>query len=249
MNVLITGASSGIGRALALECAKRGDRLFVCARNIAGLAQVAAECDAVSRGCCTCTQIDVRDRGALEKWMVSSDELAPLDMVVANAGVSTGEETEENVRRTFDVNISGCIDTVLCAIRLMRPRRRGKIVVLSSLAGYGPLAKCPSYSASKSFVKTWALALRGMLRADGISVVAVCPGFVRSRITDANTCPMPFFMEAEEAARRILRGVDRDRGVVSFPWPMRFAAWLYGALPWRLSSFIGGWLPGKAVRR
>ena len=115
----------------------------------------------------------------------------------------------------------------------------------ASIAGYGPLKSCPSYSASKSFVKTWALSLRGMLKKEGIRVSVVCPGFVRSRITDQNTCPMPFFMEADKAARVILRRADRDVGLITFPWPMRLASWALSVLPWRLNEFVNRFVPLK----
>ena len=88
--------------------------------------------------------------------------------------------------------------------------------------------------------------MRGMLAAKGIKVSVICPGFVRSRITDKNTCPMPFFMEAYEAAELILRRVDRNVGLIAFPWPMRFAAWLLSSLPFRLNEFINRFLPKKA---
>ena len=121
------------------------------------------------------------------------------------------------------------------------------ILITASIAGYGPLATCPAYSATKSCMKTWALALRGMLRGEGIRVSAICPGFVRSRITDRNTCPMPFFMEADKAARIILARADRDVGLIAFPWPMRLATWWLSTLPYRLNELINALLPAKTT--
>ena len=252
MNVLVTGAGSGIGRALAVECARRGDRLFLCSRTPERLEQTVAECRAAgaqAAGEC----VDVADREAVERWMRAADAAAPLDRVFSNAGVSTGEETDENVRATFATNVSGNVNVVLCAVDLFRRRkeraRRPQILITSSIAGYAPLPACPSYSATKACMKTWALALRGALRREGISVCAICPGFVRSRITERNTCPMPFFMEAPEAARRILRGADRDKGLIAFPWPMRLAAWFLSVLPQSVAGFAGRLLPEKVSRR
>ena len=94
-------------------------------------------------------------------------------------------------------------------------------------------------------MKNWGLSLRGLLRREGIRVNVVCPGFVRSRITDANTCPMPFFMEADKAARIILDRVERNVGLIAFPWPMRLGAWFLAALPWRLAEAIATRLPEK----
>lgn len=246
MNVLITGASSGIGEALALACAARGDRLFLCGRDAGRVTAVVSACrdrGAEAEG----RVLDVTDGDAVRAWLADCDARAPLNVVFANAGVGTGEEDEANVRRTFAINVGGCVNVVLPAIELLRKRSEGRrqIVVTASIAGYGPLATCPSYSATKSCVKTWALALRGQLRAEGIAVNAVCPGFVRSRITARNTCPMPFFMEADRAARIILARVDRNVGLIAFPWPMRFATWLLSILPFRLNEFANRFLPAK----
>ena len=242
MNVLITGASSGIGEALALACADRGDRLFLCGRDAARLDAVAAACRA--RGATADARIlDVTDEAATRDWIRACDDAAPLDRVFSNAGVATGPEVEPNVRRTFAVNVGGTVNVVLPAVEAMRARRCGHVVMTASIAGYGPLAGCPSYSATKSCVKTWGLSLRGHLRAEGIRVSVICPGFVRSRITDKNTCPMPFFMEADRAARIILRRVDRNVGLIAFPWPMRFATWWLSTLPFWLNDLLGRLLP------
>ena len=242
MNVLITGASSGIGEALALACADRGDRLFLCGRDAARLDAVAAACRA--RGATADARIlDVTDEAATRDWIRACDAAAPLDRVFSNAGVATGPEVEPNVRRTFAVNVGGTVNVVLPAVEAMRARRCGHVVMTASIAGYGPLAGCPSYAATKSCVKTWGLSLRGHLRAEGVRVSVICPGFVRSRITDKNTCPMPFFMEADRAARIILRRVDRNVGLNAFPWPMRFATWWLSTLPFWLNDLLGRLLP------
>ena len=94
-------------------------------------------------------------------------------------------------------------------------------------------------------MKSWGLSLRGMLKREGIAVNVVCPGFVRSHITDRNTCPMPFFMEAGRAAEIILDRIDRNIGLIAFPWPMRLGVWLLAMLPWRFSEFIARLLPEK----
>ena len=242
MNVLITGASSGIGEALALACADRGDRLFLCGRDAARLDAVVAACRA--RGATADARIlDVTDEAATRDWLRACDAAAPLDRVFSNAGVATGPEVEPNVRRTFAVNVGGTVNVVLPAVEAMRARRCGHVIMTASIAGYGPLAGCPSYSATKSCVKTWGLSLRGHLRAEGVRVSVICPGFVRSRMTDKNTCPMPFFMEADRAARIILRRVDRNVGLIAFPWPMRFATWWLSTLPFWLNDLLGRLLP------
>jgi len=199
---------------------------------------------------------DVADRAAVETWMDACHACAPLERVFSNAGVGTGIEDEANVRATFAINVGGNLNVVLKALALFRQpdaRRAAdgvrQIVLTASIAGYGPLKSCPAYAATKSCLKTWGLSLRGMLAPEGIRVSVVCPGFVRSRITDRNTCPMPFFMEADRAARIILARTDRNTGLIAFPWPMRLATWLLASLPFRVNEWINRLLPDKIAPR
>ncbi len=249
MNTLITGASSGIGEALALACAARGDTLFLCGRDQVRLDDVVRRCRALNAPTYG-TILDVTDREATAAWLQSCEAIAPIERVFSNAGVGTGIETADHVRRTFDINVNGNLNIVLPMLEIFRQRRLGperQILMTASIAGYGPIKSCPAYSATKSCIKTWGLALRGMLAPEGIKVSVICPGFVRSRITDRNTCPMPFFMEADKAAQIILKRADQNVGLIAFPWQMRFATWLLSILPFRLNEWINRLLPAKVL--
>ncbi|MDA0703796.1 MAG: SDR family NAD(P)-dependent oxidoreductase [Proteobacteria bacterium] len=237
--ILITGASSGIGAALARCYAAPGRRLALQGRNVARLDAVAAEC--VSAGATVCSlPLDVTSAAPLADWIDSVFSDGSLDLVIANAGVSAGTggggEDAEQVRRIFAVNVDGTLNTALPAIRRMRGQpaldgRRGQIALMSSLAAFRGFPGAPAYCASKAAVRVWGEALRGSLQADGILVSVICPGFVESPMTAVNDFPMPFLMLADRAARIIRSGLTRDRARVAFPWPNYAAARLIAALP------------------
>ncbi len=250
-NVLITGATSGIGEALALEYATRGaNNIFICGRDKARLADVAAKCS-MANVAVHPSILDVTDAMAVRSWILTCDAVAPLDLVVANAGIGSTDETEVAIRRMFDTNVDGVLNTVFPAIdvfadnAMVGARKRRQIAIVASIAGYHGLPSCPAYSASKACVKAWGAGLRGRYSREGIWVNVICPGFVRSRITDRNTCSMPFFMEAEKAARIIARCLERNVGLITFPWQMRFAIWFISMLPDCISMAIFERLPEK----
>lgn len=248
-NVLITGASSGIGEALALECARRRAKtLFLGGRDRTRLADVASRCAALGAAVRT-EAVDVTDEASMRAWIERADAEAALDLVFANAGIATGAEIEANIRRTFATNVGGVLNCALPAIACFRRHGGGQLALTASIAGYAPLVGCPAYSGTKACVKTWGLAMRGFLKKENIRVNVICPGFIRSRLTDANTCPMPFFMEAPKAARIIVDRVLRNVPLIAFPWPMRIAVWLVSVLPARLAEFIVSCLPEKTRRQ
>ncbi len=247
-HILITGASSGIGEALALHYATIGvKRLSLCGRNTERLQNVATQCQKHGVEVSFKT-LDVADAKATAEWIKECNTLSPLNLVFANAGVATLQETSENVRRTFNTNVMGVINTVLPVIEIFKnadSKQIKHIAITSSIAGYHGMPTCPSYAASKACVKAWGEGLRLDLRRFGINVSTICPGFIRSRITDQNTCPMPFFMEADKAAAIIADRIEKNVGLIAFPWPMRLAVWLGSILPNCLSDWIYARLPYK----
>lgn len=247
LSILITGASSGIGEALAIYYAQHGaENLFLSGRNAERLQQVAERCRQADANVYP-KQINVTNREAMQEWITQCESTAPLNIVFANAGVSTGEENTENAYNTFETNVMGVINTIHPVMDIFKNRPTGKkvIAITSSIAGYHGLPSCPSYSATKACLKAYGEALRGSLKPFGIQVSVICPGFVKSRITDKNTCPMPFFMSAEKAAQIIATRLDKNIGLIAFPWPMRFAVWALSILPNRLTDWIYAALPHK----
>ena len=247
-SILITGASSGIGEALALGYAAHGVDLAISGREAGRLDGVAEACRAKGAEVRAAT-IDVTDRDAMTHWIAGTDGAAPLDLVVANAGISAGTgsggESAEQARRLFEVNLQGVLNTVHPAIEAMRRRGKGQVAMVSSVASFLPLPGSPAYAASKAAVRLYGESLRGALAPDGIEVSVICPGFVESRMTASNPYPMPFIMPAAKAARIIRRGLARNRARIAFPWPTYFISWFLGALPPALTDPLLRRLPKK----
>ena len=229
-SILITGASSGIGHAVALGFAKPGVHLTITGRHTDRLH--ALEAQLIAKGANVTAQIlDVVDRVAMIEMARNAEANNPFDLVIANAGIasSSNDDTpaEELIRDIFDVNLAGVLNTVLPAATLMRARGAGHIAIVSSIAGLRGLPTAPAYSASKVAVKAWGEAMRPQLAANGVGMTIIIPGFVESRITDANTFPMPFIMPAEKAAKIIVSGLQRRKRTIAFPWQM---VWLMRCL-------------------
>lgn len=256
LNVLITGASSGLGRALAEYRAAPGVTLYLSGRDPNRLADAAHA--ATLRGAIAHTQvIDVCDRHAMAQWIES---LGHLDVVIANAGVSAGTlghhvEREAQIRDIFATNLDGALNTVLPALTVMRRQApgadgvRGRIGAVASIAAFVPAPGAPSYCASKAALDAWMVASTPAARQEGIVLSSICPGYVVTPMTDANRFPMPGLMPAHDAARRIWQGLDANRPRIAFPWWMEGAARLAGLLPARAMLALLGRAPGKDEAR
>jgi len=233
-SILITGASSGIGEALARAYAGPGRFLALTGRNVQRLEAVTEACRGFG-ATVEAAALDVADRNQMAAWIGQIDAKHPIDLIIANAGTSAGTggqgESEDQARDIFAVNLAGVLNTVWPVIEPMRERGRGQIAIVSSIAAFRGIPGTPAYSASKAAVKSWGEALRGWLMGDGIWVSVICPGFVRTRMTDNNPYPMPFIMDADKAAGIIRKGLEKNKARIAFPWPMYFLAWLLGALP------------------
>ncbi len=234
-SIVITGASSGIGEALALDYAAPGIALALSGRDAQRLDAVAAACRAkgaiVDAGA-----IDVVDRAALAAWLVSIDDAHPVDLVIANAGISIDKDNSSLddfsvVRKTLDVNVGGVLNTVEPLVDRMMTRRSGQIAVVSSLAGFVGLPYSASYNASKAYVRVWGESIRYVLKKSGVGVSVICPGFVISRMTAQAPFKMPFLMTSERASQIIRSGLARNKARIAFPVPTKAAVWFAGLLP------------------
>ena len=247
-SIFITGASSGLGKALAEVYASPKTRLYLCGRNRERLEKTAAV--ATAKGAEVHTFLfDVSDEKAAQKAVLEAESIAHIELIIANAGISGGvlggQEDSSQTRKIFETNINGVLNVVLPALEKMRERKTGQIAIVSSIAGYRGLPSAPAYSASKACVKAWGEALRGLLYGEHIKVNVICPGFIKTPLTDANHFSMPFLMDADKAARKIQKGIDRNKALTTFPWPMAFGAWVMTALPSCLIHPILRRLPKK----
>lgn len=234
MAVFITGASSGIGRALAHHYAKHGHVIGLVARRGDRLEQLAAELRPAQVHLYT---LDVRDRQALHQAAQQfTESVGAVDIVIANAGVSAGtltEKTEDHsvLREIFEINVLATVSTFEPFIDSMAQRRGGTLVGIASVAGVRGLPGAGAYSASKSAVATYCESLRLELKPKGISVVTIAPGYVKSEMTAINPYSMPFLLETDEFARRAAKAIAAKRCYAVIPWQMAIVARLMRLLP------------------
>jgi short-subunit dehydrogenase len=243
--VLITGASSGIGKAMALHYAAAGRVLGLLGRNAERLEAVAAECRA--RGADVRTGVmDIRRRAETNKWIEEFDRSSPVELVFANAGVMTGTpplggiEPGDAAHALMETNVLGVLNTVQPLLPAMMARGRGHIAIVSSLAGFIPLADSPSYCASKSAVMSYGLSLRALLAPRGIGVSVVCPGYVDTPMVQREHGLQPFKMQPKKAADLIGRGIARNKALIVFPFFFGLVTRLNALLPDRIRRRLTG---------
>jgi short-subunit dehydrogenase len=224
-NIAITGASAGLGRALAIAYAHPGATLHLTGRDAGRLAEVAATASALGATTTICAA-DVTDRAAMAGWIAGC---GPLNLVIANAGISIGPgqanvERPEMIRALFATNIDGVFNTVLPAMTAMAGQppnaagERGRIAIIGSIAGLMALPVSPSYSATKAALDTWVTASAHHAAKDGIGLTLIRPGFIRTGITARNPYAMPGLMDADHAARIIRAGLAAGKTHITFPW-------------------------------
>ena len=249
-NVLITGASSGLGRALAIELSKKSQNLFLCARNFENLQETKNLCQN-SNANIYLKILDVKDEIASQNYIAEIEETFTLDLVIANAGISggtaQGTESFMQVKEIFDTNLYGVLNIVQPVIEKMTSRKSGQIVIISSLAGFVSLPSSPAYSASKSAVRIYGEALRGNLAEFGVKVNIVCPGYIKTKMTAVNNFYMPFLMNSTKASQIIINGIEKNHGRIIFPIIFYFLIRVLLSLPFSLVEKIMKKLPKKSA--
>jgi short-subunit dehydrogenase len=236
--VLITGASSGIGRALALELGRRGARLGLTARRGEELLRLSEEVERAG-GEALALPADVRDPAAMNEVATKVRERwGRVDVLVANAGMSsTTAATRLNAGEVGDVisiNVLGVVNSVAAVLPAMLERGAGHLVAISSLASYRGMPKSGAYSASKAAVSTFFESLRVDLRRSNIDVTTIHPGFIRTPRTAGRTKKLPFLLEPEDAACRIVRAIERRARTYAFPWQLASLVRVLKHIPGRL---------------
>lgn len=248
-SIIITGASSGLGKALAENYAKNGNcKLFLFGRSSEKLAETEKNCrgDTVE---IECFLLEVEDKKKMRQIIERIAQQYGIDIVIACAGVSAGTqggvESHEQIEKIFSTNLNGVINTIIPAIKPMIARRKGQIVIISSMAGLLGMSSSPSYSASKGAARMFGEALAAYLRKYQVHVTVALPGFIKTPMTDVNTFPMPFMLTADDAAEKIIRAVEKRKLIIAFPWIMYFVMKLLNILPTSFVSYINSKLPGK----
>ena len=241
LKVFITGASSGLGESLAVEYSSRGAILGLVARRAKVLKKISKTLQCTNK----VYSVDVKDYRALEN--AAKDFIKNFgvpDIVIANAGIGEPEESYNinSFKEVLDTNVIGMAATLQPFINAMKKKGRGTLVGISSISGIRGLPKSIAYSTSKSAVITYLESLRIELNGTGINVLTVCPGFIKTPMSETNSFKMPFIISAKSATRKIIKSVNRKQKFIVIPWQMKIVSFALKYMPnWiydRLSSRV-----------
>ena len=222
--VFITGASSGIGHAISLEIGRRGAALGLLARRAEMLEELVAEIERAG-GRAVALAADVTDAAAVEAAANRLRErFGRIDMLIANAGIAQSTDAKDlkaaEVAQLININVLGAVNSVTAVVPQMVERKSGHLIAISSLAAYRGLPKSAAYCASKAALSAFFESLRIDLRDSGIAVTIIHPGFIKTPLTAGRQAEMPYLMELEEAAGKILRAIEARKKSYAFPWQL-----------------------------
>jgi short-subunit dehydrogenase len=245
LHIAITGASAGLGQALALAYARPRVVLALNGRDAQRLEHCAVQCRALGAQVITAA-LDVRDATAMQRWLEAFDDAHPIDLLIANAGVAStlahADDWEELDRTAaiVDTNFYGAMHAVLPVVDRMRARGGGQIALVSSLAALRGMAISPAYCASKAALKAWGDSVRPVLARDGIRLTVVLPGFIKTAMSDVFPGDKPLLWPAEKAAKVIQRKLASHRAEIAFPCLLALGMRLLAVLPASLADAILG---------
>ena len=241
--VFLTGASSGIGEALALELASRGAILGLVARRQDLLEEIVPKCES-NGGIAKVFAVDVIDAEALKK--ASDDfrnEYGHIDVLIANAGIGGNNEETRNwepeaVKKVIDINLIGAVNAVHAVLPQMLERRSGHLVAISSLAGFRGLPRSAAYCASKAGMTAFFESIRLDVQHRGVDVTIIQPGFIKTPLTSGREATMPYLMELEDSIPKFISAIENKKKFAAFPWQLAtlvraariFPAWLYDSI-------------------
>ena len=242
---MITGASSGIGRGLALDLSRRGARLGLVARRAAALDEIVGEISS-RNGKALALATDVQDatalRGAADRIRA---EFGRIDVLIANAGIGLTADAAEmqpaDLARVLNVNVIGAANSVAAVVPEMVAHGSGHLVVISSLAAYRGLPKSAAYCASKAAVSAFFESVRLDLKGKGIAVTIIHPGFIKTPLTEGRHADMPFLMELQDAVQLIVGAIERRKKSYAFPWQLASIVRLGMIMP----NFMYDWIAAR----
>ncbi len=248
MIIWITGASTGIGRELARQYAEQGHSVYATARNETNLSSLADQTRDYE-GSVTALVGDVGDPERMRAvFDAVCDRSGVPDLVILNAGThkptSATSFVLEDHQKLMDINYTGVLNGLNAALPLLLSRGSGQIAVVASVAGYRGLPRAGAYGASKAALINLCESMQPELKAEGVDLRLVCPGFVKTPLTDLNEFPMPFLMPVEDAVRAMIKGLRSSKFQIVFPWRMGVTMQLLRQMPNRLFLAIARKISG-----
>ncbi|MFS8184353.1 SDR family NAD(P)-dependent oxidoreductase [Pseudovibrio denitrificans] len=238
-SILITGASSGLGRAIALGYAEAGVTLCLTGRNEERLGETVRVAE--GRGCRVLWRsLDICDAQAVQSWVDELEQETSLDLVISNAGVTGSHgidgsvETAETAHAQIATNLGGTVNLLTAVAPYMQKRKSGRIALISSLAGMQPISDGPAYGASKAGIIAYGEAMRDHLHKWGVFVSVICPGYILTPMADQFKSWRPYEFTAEQAAEKIKKAIARKKAFYAFPWQLALSIRIGKLLPWQL---------------
>lgn len=247
LDIYISGASKGIGRALAIEFARQGGNLFLASRDTDKLSELCAEIRSEFGSKISYSFCDVTDRNSVSESIGQAEAfLESIDIAVLNAGISGSEKfigfNSENLKKVFEVNVFGIARGIEFLLPVLQKKGKGIIAGISSLADSKGYPGAAAYASSKSALSVMLESARIELKAYNIDVITVRPGFVKTDMTDANDFHMPLLLQADKAAKIIIEGIKRRKRIIGFPLSLVWLTALTRLIPgWIFEPVLGYW--------